>query len=747
MGLLSKITELQQTTHPQEDWELDERYSKEERTQILSEIDSVMEKNRIQVNAQTFVLKSRKKGWVFPLWVNLGSLLLLVLSFFILRNLFGAPTELDKSDPQALLLTEARLLEEVRKESELLVNQKNQELEEVRLQLKEIEDQKQEIQSRYELDLETLRSRLFTELELALEQEKERLRAQGFAEEEIERRLEVFRKQKEEEVENIIESERKALEEEKIRKEAELNQLYSKFSEELQSLEREKTELEESYNQQLNRLRQEMEERQNVTELELTQAQKDLADLAENQERLNRLKTQISGFYASVQNSLESHNYQEAINTLNLFKSFILEGSYQSVPEMAENEVQDLFLIDSLRAYTQGFLEPESTVAHQAVSEDLSARQEAFNEWMKQAGEHLERGDWDNALAAYSQALDQIADDFGSSELINNLTRLGWEKQSEELQLEQSTAAELWLNTANNLAQEEEWEKALDVYMEHLSETPLARQWDNIPASMVSLYRNWMNQELENQRRNLQTDNNVSKEELDRLVRLNEELGASLDKEIASRQTLEAELDAENRSLEELQNQLELTLDQNGDLQIEIATLGDQILVLQSQISLPEGNNTSQPAVSADQAQQIMALRNQITQMNQEIAAYKQTEELLKRISESYIKYSRSEDLILTESTGSEALISAKGSLNEFLEQEDMEDLLPGFSERLKVYDRAFQQSGEKDITLELADYIFIFSTLQSRDEKKEWLTEQMARSDSDELTEFFENLMLLSLE
>lgn len=736
MGLLAKVEELQNThLQVQDNWELDSRYSKEEKSQILGEIDSVMEQNRIQVDAQTFALKAQKKGWLFPLLVNLGAVLLFLLSFFILNKVLGGTAELEKTDPQTLLLTEARLLEEVRKESELLVNQKNEELEEVRQQLRDIETQKKQIQQRYQLDLEELRTRLFSELELALEQEKERLRAQGFAEEEIQRRLEDFRRKKEEEVESIIESERRALEEEKLRKEEELNQLSNQYKNELQNLEEEKQALEESYGQRLDQLKKEMEERQSETEQELSQAQRELAALADEREQVDRLTAQVAGFYASIQSSLENQNYQEAVNSLDLFKSFIMEGSYQSIPEMSRNQTQDLFLINSLKNYTLSLLDPENASIPASGAFIPTESIEVFQDFMNRGQNAANEGSWDDALDAYSKALEELPEAYGSSALLNALTGLGWEQQLDTLRQEQSTEAELWLRQAEELAEEEDWQGALDVYITHLADTPLARQWDAIPASMSMLYQKWMNDELAELTRIAESDNNV-------------ELKAELDKSIEQNRSLEAELDRVQQDRIDLNSELEMNLAQNRTMKEEIASLSDQIQLLQNKITQDlNSSDSTDVALSAENAEHLMELQNRISELNQEIGTLQQNEELLKRISISYLKYGEKEDLFLSESTNSEALINAKGALNDFLEQDDIEKLFPGFSERLKVYDRAFQLSGEKDITLELADYIFIYSTLQGREDKMEWLDEQISRSQSDELTEFFENLRFLAQE
>jgi len=737
MGLLARVEEFQNThTQAQDHWELDNRYSKEERTQILGEIDSVMEQNRIRINEQTFTMKAQKKGWMFPLMVNLGALILFLLSFFLLSKFFGGSVELDKTNPQTLLLTEARLLEEVRKESELLVNQKNEELEEVRQQLRDIESQKEQIEQRYQLDLEELRSRLFSELELAVEQEKERLRAQGFAEEEIQRRLDEFRRKKEEEVESIIETERKALEEEKSRKEEELNRLSSQYRNELENLEKEKQDLEESYTQRLNQLKTEMENRQNETRQELTRAQRELASLAEEREQIERLNSQVSGFYASIQNSLENQNYQEAVKSLDLFKSFIMEGSYQSVPELSSNQDQDLFLINSLKNYTLSLMDPEK--------EAIPGPGAAFQDYIDRGQSALERGNWDDALDAFSKALGELPETYGSPALLDGLTRLGWEQRQESLQKEQSAEADIWLKQAAELAENEDWQGALDIYISHIADTPMAMQWDTIPASMSSLYQNWMNDELAELSRVAETDKSA-------------DLEAELEKYREDNRTLEAELDNVQQDRAALEAELEENLVQNRSMKDEITSLSDQIQSLQGQLNQSlSGERTEESvnpvdtagaALDAENTERLMELQNRIAELNQELGVMRQNEELLKRISSSYRNYGEKEDRILSESTDSEALINAKGALNDFLEQDDLERLLPGFSERLKMYDRAFQLSGEKDITLELADYIFIYSTLQSREDKMDWLDEQIEISRSNELTEFFENLRFLAQE
>ncbi len=62
--------------------------SKEDQQEILEEIEKVSEESRISVTPETMAIKAAKRGFVFPLLVNIFAVLLLAGGGFTLYYLF-----------------------------------------------------------------------------------------------------------------------------------------------------------------------------------------------------------------------------------------------------------------------------------------------------------------------------------------------------------------------------------------------------------------------------------------------------------------------------------------------------------------------------------------------------------------------------------------------------------------------------------------------------------------------------------
>src|SRR5512145_1816729 len=63
--------------------------SPDDRREIENEIDLVSRRNRLSANPEDFIVKPRKKGFVFPLAVNILALAAPALAVFLLSRVFS----------------------------------------------------------------------------------------------------------------------------------------------------------------------------------------------------------------------------------------------------------------------------------------------------------------------------------------------------------------------------------------------------------------------------------------------------------------------------------------------------------------------------------------------------------------------------------------------------------------------------------------------------------------------------------
>lgn len=737
MGLLARLEEIrnnltpaplgprlvvdnQKDNKPEEDsW--DSQYTQEEQQQIIEQIDKELQQSRLIADQETFVVKSSSKGWVLPLMVNILALIILLAFFFTMRYISNNRKVEESGSPQALILTEAKLLEEVRRESEDLLDQKDQELEQIRLEMANIEAQRAELEDQFAQDLSSYQQQIEADMNAAINDEIERLRAEGYAEEEINRRIAQFRNQKEEELNTLLESERIRLANEKAQQEEALNQLTSEYQGTLNQLNEEKIALEASYQSRLVNLEAQLEEAQSSSSEALNQAEQRLRLLSEQKELEQSIENQVSGFFATINSSLKAKNFEETQNQLSLFREFVEGERYNSLESISDNKDRDLFLISSLEqltAYSSG-----GDAVPGALSYDPQAMASFENE-LENAMALVEEEKWEDAQSAVEEAMSQLPEGY----LAYNPMDVFMEVQNGVIQAERR-AEERSLIDGQTRELNAAWEEVslsgaddasrLVSYMALLEKFPRA-------SSASDRFQEW--QQLNQQRNDtIQAERQTNLEELDSLQTainsLNDEIAVlSNDYELASstwdteKQELEDQLDSLNKSLAEAQGRIE---SQQGTIDL----LED----------------------TSDVDAMITSLNNELEAAKRERDQLLYMRDAYEQLQLSYQEYVAAEDQLFLQGMDSDSLIEGKQLLNQFLSLQWIQEIFPGFAERIKVYDKAFQESGQEDIALEMSDLIFIYSTIDSPEGRSQWLEEQKESYNTDEMNEFFDSLELLA--
>ncbi len=93
-------------------------------------------------------------------------------------------------------------------------------------------------------------------------------------------------------------------------------------------------------------------------------------------------------------------------------------------------------------------------------------------------------------------------------------------------------------------------------------------------------------------------------------------------------------------------------------------------------------------------------------------------------IKESYAQYAAREDSIL-KSQGEAGLLESKLYLNDFLFS--TEEIFPGLWDRIKKYDRAFEQAGRSGAMQHVVNTIYTLSSLSGAGEREQFLDGEKA--------------------
>ena len=93
-------------------------------------------------------------------------------------------------------------------------------------------------------------------------------------------------------------------------------------------------------------------------------------------------------------------------------------------------------------------------------------------------------------------------------------------------------------------------------------------------------------------------------------------------------------------------------------------------------------------------------------------------EKSFKALQDTYRDYAAAEDRILA-SQGAAGMLGTKQELDAFLTSDAMKEFFPGLWNRIKKYDRAFQDVGRDVAIQDLADIVYdltLFDTTEARD-------------------------------
>ncbi len=384
----------------------DSKISEEDRSEILSQIETVVEQNQIPITDELFRIHPKKKGALFPLLLNIITILLVAGGVFFTFRFFQARQEILSSETQEYLSTEGKLIEELRQESEEALAAKEDEINRIQNELAELDRQSQDLRENMEESIREREAQLREELEAELASERERLQGQGLAQEDIESQLQALEARRQEEFEQQLAEYREEIQVELQEKEAELAQAKEMAEEILEQANRERAQLEEETRQREAELRQQFEEEREALESRSSRAEEKLRELAELRERETLMNDQIIGSYAEIIDEIQAGNVEAAGAALEELKRFIQDPAIQKLPSIANRRNVELFIIENIKESLETKAAGPSTETKsllEAANLVVTARN-----LVEQANEAAEAGDQEEAKRLYTQALQAV---------------------------------------------------------------------------------------------------------------------------------------------------------------------------------------------------------------------------------------------------------------------------------------------------------------------------------------------------
>ncbi len=674
-GLFQKALEIRNHTQvepgSEDEFVLDEQsgISKEDQQEILEEIEKVSEESRISVTPETMVIKAAKRGFVFPLLVNIFSIVLLAGGGFTLYYFFQRGETVLMEEGSAIASAEGKLIEELKKESEAALQAKNREINQIQSQLEDIDKRRLELQANMDEKIAARETELRGALDAELAAEREQLRQQGISEADITSRLNALETEKTAAVQQELDSFKRQAEEERLQGEEKLIALQNEYQQILAQAEAERQRVREEAAAQEAELRSQLDARTEELEQVTLEAREELNQLAAQQEKQTLAAGQLTGFYSRVKGDIQEGDFDGALENLDAIKEYLDDPSVATLPNMLQRREIELFVVDSISSLVKGEMRkaevdtssliasaellndmknrviegdtlfrqgniavaeakyrealnlmPEINKAHSyfLVREDEAeqVRRQTLKDFLGRAEDAFGRGDYTVALDNYTKALAYLPEDAATVEkMISQVRRSGYELGIAELRAQDTSNAAGPLAAAEGLYNQEDYNGAILGYIDLIARYPKSSQ---VAAAVEGVNKSVEALETEAEARGtIATDG---------------EAVAALQGDIAE---LEKTLEEKNSEIQDLQARLDAQGGDSSALEESIEEKNQEIAALRAQLETASGDTSALEATIEEKDREIRdlqarldaqggdssALEESIEEKNQEIAA------------------------------------------------------------------------------------------------------------------------------
>jgi DNA repair exonuclease SbcCD ATPase subunit len=729
-GLFKRALEIR--NHNQQDLEgeeyiLDEKsgISKEDQKEILEEIEKVSRESRISVTPETMAIKAMKKGFLFPLLVNILFVLLLAGGGFTLYTLFQRGETVLMEEGGAIASAEGKLIEELKRESEAALQAKNREINQIQSQLQDIDKQRQELQSGMDEKVAAREAELRSALEAELAAERERLRQQGVSETDITSRLQTLESEKTASFQMELETFRQQAEAERRRQEENLRALQQEYQKDLAQAEADRQRVRQEAEAREAELRTQLEAQTEQLEQATLEAKAELNKLAAQQEKQTLAAGQLTGFYSRVKEDLQEGDYDGALEDLQAIREYLDDPSVATLPNILQRREIELFVVDSISSLVEGEMQkteadttsliasadllntmknrvvegdtlfrqgnipgaeakyrealsliPEIDKAHAyflARGDDAEqARRQTLRNFLGQAETAFGRGDYNTALDSYTKALAYLPEDAATVEkMIGQVRRAGYELGITQLRRQDSSNAAGPLAAAEVLYNQEEYNDAILGYIELIGRYPNSTQ---VSSAVEGIRKSVQALEEQAQTRGaltsggealaaLQSDIAGLEASLEEKDREVRDLRARLDAQSGDSTALERSIEDKNREIAALKEEIERARSTAGASASELEERVNNLTdELESKVALTENLQTEKRAME----EEIASLNSQIEQMEAEQAAMlgnleEEMQKKINRLENVERRYNKLVDNYQEYARQEDALVAAQG--------------------------------------------------------------------------------------
>jgi hypothetical protein len=367
IGLLAKARKLRSTLGLSLDardefaFDPDSGITREEQAEIRKDIEKIATQSRIAVSPEAFAVKAAKRGVLFPILVNVAAVAALTVGIAVFYFLFQrGETQLARENA-GNITAEGTLINELKKESEAKLQEKNQQINQIQGQLADLDKQRLDLQSNMDAKVRDRESQLRAALSTELEAEKARLQKQGLSDQDIQKKLADLEAQKNASFTKELDSFRVQAESERLKSEANLKSLQAEFNANLDKANAERQQVLSDSKKREADLQAQLEIRTKELQSAQAQTQQQLTTLASEKQREDLVSQQLVGLYSVVKTDIAARNYAKALTSLQAIGAYVNSSDVAVLPGIAKRREVDLFIVESLSGLVLGEIDKGKT--------------------------------------------------------------------------------------------------------------------------------------------------------------------------------------------------------------------------------------------------------------------------------------------------------------------------------------------------------------------------------------------------
>jgi outer membrane murein-binding lipoprotein Lpp len=368
------------------------------------------------------------------------------------------------------------------------------------------------------------------------------------------------------------------------------------------------------------------------------------------------------------------------------------------LPNVQHRLDAELFILESLEQLIEQEREMRDTDTESLLArarlvdefrEERASRTTAANQAIAAAERAYAASRYGEALSAYAEAVALIPQDATPAEdIVSNIRTAGAALSDSRAVEAQSEAAREPFGAAREAIAAGSYQQALELLLQVIREYPRSRQMGEVPEAIRTAVR---------------------------------QRAEEVESRIA---TLEQEV-------EQLRGRVEAA-------QSEVAAAQRDAQAAEARAEEAEAQALAAAQAASERREEENA--EERAALEEELARLREIEQQYQALTRAYGSYAEREDEILATDAES-ARLQAKLLLDSFLASRPVQEALPGLRERIRAYDRAFEQAGRENALVDTADIVFELATYADPEAKIGFLEEQQESTDNPNMIDFLDQL------